>query len=466
MNAPLLWIFTPIIAGGLLAFVNNNRISTNISGLTAALLALIAFFIPIDKALLLGAFSFKLSSSMQLFGRNFIITSNDAHFLTILYGITALWIFGSAVVGKARRLSSLGLSFIALLVASIAVEPFLYAALTIEIAVLIAIPMLASTNNPPGRGTIRFVIFQTLAMPFILFSGWLLAGVEASPSDLALTSQAMLMLSLGLAFLLAIFPLYSWMPLLAEETSPYIFGFILWALPTVTTIFVLGFLDRYSWLRNSTQFTEILYISGILMVVTGGLWAAFQSNLARIMAYASIVETGLSLLAIGLIPNQSTNIVFMLIIPRALSIATWSFSLSMLKEKYGDLTHSSMQGSARNFPLASAGVILANFSAAGLPLLAGFPPRLALWEGLAQSSLFSTFWLGLGLFGLMISAIRTLAIMVITEEGIPWKWRESLNQLILLGLSIILLFFMGIFPQAIFYPLLSALPGMFIHLGQ
>ena len=73
----------------------------------------------------------------------------------------------------------------------------------------------------PGRGVVRFLIYQTLAMPFILLAGWLLAGVEASPGDLALTAQSAAMLGMGFAFLLAIFPLYNWVPLLIEETSPY-----------------------------------------------------------------------------------------------------------------------------------------------------------------------------------------------------------------------------------------------------
>jgi hypothetical protein len=93
-----------------------------------------------------------------------------------------------------------------LMVASLAVEPFLYAALFIEMAVLLAIPLLTSIYSPPGRGIVRFLIYQTLAMPFILVTGWLLAGVEASPGDLALAAQSTSMLGLGFAFLLAVFP--------------------------------------------------------------------------------------------------------------------------------------------------------------------------------------------------------------------------------------------------------------------
>ena len=148
-------------------------------------------------------------------------------------------------------------------------------------------------------------------MPFILLAGWLLAGVEASPGDLALAAQSAAMLGMGFAFLLAIFPLYNWVPLLMEETSPYIVGFLLWILPTITIIFGAGFLDRYSWLRSSPQLIIALRSAGLLMVVTGGLWAAFQHHLGRIMAYGSIAETGFSLLALSLdFKTGNTHLVF------------------------------------------------------------------------------------------------------------------------------------------------------------
>jgi formate hydrogenlyase subunit 3/multisubunit Na+/H+ antiporter MnhD subunit len=134
-------------------------------------------------------------------------------------------------------LTSLGLAITALLVGALAVEPFLYAALFIETAVLISVPLLSAPGRKPGKGLIRFLIFQTLGMPFILFSSWLLAGIEANPGDLGLVQQAAILIGLGFSFLLAVFPFYSWIPLLTEESTPYTVGFILWMFPTVTIFF-------------------------------------------------------------------------------------------------------------------------------------------------------------------------------------------------------------------------------------
>lgn len=127
---------------------------------------------------------------------------------------------GTQASGTANRFVSIGLMIISLLTASIAVEPFLFAALLLEIAAMLVIPLLVPIYQKPGRGVVRFLIYQTIAMPFILFSGWMLAGVEASPGDLGTTTQAGTMLGLGFAFLLAVFPLYNWIPMLMEEAAP------------------------------------------------------------------------------------------------------------------------------------------------------------------------------------------------------------------------------------------------------
>ena len=224
--------------------------------------------------------------------------------------------------------------------------------LFIEMAILIAIPMLTTIYTPPGRGVVRFLIYQTLAMPFILVAGWLLAGVEASPGDLALTAQSAAMLGMGFAFLLAIFPLYNWIPLLLEESSPYIVGFLLWIVPTVTIIFGAGFLDRYSWLRSSPQLILALRYVGLLMVVSGGAFAAFQRHLGRIMAYGSIAETGFSLLALSLDFRLGIPILFLLIPARALGLAVWSLSLTVIKENVETMRFGA---APRNFTHHAAG---------------------------------------------------------------------------------------------------------------
>jgi len=465
MNAPIIWIAVPFAAGFLILFFLRERASSFIGGSVAMLLSLIALVIPIDTALLIGSVSLKISSSIQFFGRSFSLSTADGSLLAIIYGLAALWFFGTEASGSANHFVSLGLMIVSLLTASIAVEPFLFAALLLEMAAMLVIPLLIPTYQKPGRGVIRFLIYQTLAMPFILFSGWMLAGVEASPGDINITIQAGTMLGLGFAFLLGVFPLYNWIPMLTEESPPYVTGFLLWVLPAFTVIFSLGFLDRYTWLRTSPQLSAAMTLAGMLMVVTGGVFASLQKHVGRIMGYAAVAETGLLVLAMGLRSAEIVNVTFLLLVPRGLELAVWALALSIIKRKANSLQFSDLQGLVRSHPVAVSAVILAHLSMTGFPLLAGFPPRLALWQELAHQSLATSFWVFLGMAGLLIAATRTLAVFVMAGGEKAWELNETWIQVTMLGLGVIGLFILGMFPQVI-QPFIADLPSLFIHLGR
>jgi len=465
MNAPTIWIIAPIFIAILLLPIRNQRALSIIGGLVTILLAIAAQFIPIEEAFRFGALSIKIDSSLAVLGRILEVKPAEGSLLAIIYGATALWFFGAEASKTATRIVPYGLLITAFMVASIAVEPFLFAALFIELAVLLSVPLLTRIDQPPGRGIVRFLIYQTLAMPFILFSGWLLAGVEASPGDIALAAQSASMLGLGFAFLLAVFPFYNWIPMLMEEAPPFIVGFLLWILPTITIIFGAGFLDRYSWLRSSPDLATTLQSAGLLMIVTGGLWAATQRHLGRIMAYSSIAETGFSILALSLDPRLGVPILFLLLPARALGLAVWSLSLTVIKDHSETLRFSAVRGLLRSVPFASAGLVLASLSTSAFPLLAGFPARLALWENLSRVSLGAALWLGIGIIGLLTSSFRTMAVLSMAEEYTSWELREDWLQGIMLGLGMIGIFVLGLFPQFVQY-FLSNLPAMFEHLGR
>jgi NADH-quinone oxidoreductase subunit N len=465
MSAPFLWILFPTLLAGFLLLIRNRKIIALIACIFTFFLTLSACLLPLDTAMTIGSWSFKLTSSYDILGRHFILGPNDRSFLALIYSSATIWFAIVPAIKTPRRLTSLGLAIIALLTAALAVDPFLYAALLIEVAVLLSIPLLSAPGQRPGKGLIRFLIFQTLAMPFILFSGWLLAGIDANPGNLGMVQQAAILIGMGFAFLLAVFPFYSWIPLLIEESSPYAVGFILWMFPTVTLFFGMGFLDHYIWLRDAPAMSSILEVVGILMVVSGGLLSAFQRHLGRIMGYAVIIETGFSILAISLGGAAGLNIFFMLFVPRALSLILWAVALTILKDHFPTLMLNDIKGQGRILPIAASGIVLAHLSLAGMPLLAGFPPHQAIYEGLATKSLPVIIWVLIGVLGLFFSAIRVLLAISGATEGSHWESRETGVQRFVLAVGILFLILLGLFPQWVL-PLWTKLPAFFIHLGQ
>ena len=123
------------------------------------------------------------------------------------------------------------------------------------------------------------------------------------------------------------------------------------------------------------------------------------------------------------------------------------------------------RGILRIMPFAGAGMVAAMLSTGAFPLLAGFPARLALWEGLSRVSMGASLWLGIGIVGLLVGAFRSLSVISMAEEYEIWEPRESLAQMSMLGLGLIGLFALGMFPQAAQF-FLSELPAMFERLGR
>lgn len=464
MSAPIIWIIIPFLIGSILWIIPNQRIVNWLGIGTSALFALSAWILPIEIPITVGNWTIKISSTLSVLGRYLIISPSDQPLLIFLYLSLCFYFSTISLSGFENRYTHYGFLILSLLISALAVEPFLYAALLIEIAVLVSIPLLKPIHILPGRGLLRFLAFQTIAMPFLLFSGWMLTGITSGSEQLSLTNQAATFLALGFVFLLAIFPFNTWVPLLVEESQPSSAVFILWIFPTIGLLFGLYFLDTYAWIRESSYISVILRSSGLLMVVTGGIWAAFQKNLRRIIAYAIIMETGYSLIALSIKGTIGVDLFFGLLVPRTVAIFIWSLALSIILRNTSSAQFSSVKGYGRRFPFSTAVIIFSLLSMTGVPLLAGFPFHQALWEQLGIISMSGAIWYAIGSIGLFMGGIRSLAVLV-SPSNEKFIVKENLPQRIYLSFGILMLISFGIFPQWI-APFLAKFPLMFSHLGR
>ncbi|RPI32175.1 MAG: hypothetical protein EHM70_09605 [Chloroflexota bacterium] len=457
MSAPLIWIVFPGLVAVILFIIRRWERGIVIAGTAiCAALAWLAWKLPINEVVEAGPWSIKVSDTLSVFGRQFIIEDANRPIVALVFLSAAFW-FGGALASHAGKMFvPLGLGIVTLMTAALSVEPFLYAALLIEMAALVCVPLLAPPGKNIGLGIIRFLTFQTLGTPFILFTGWMLAGLDVNPGDQSLIFRAGILMALGFCFLLAVFPFHSWIPMLAQDAHPYAAAFVFFMLPGIVSLFGLGFLERYPWIRSLPSLYPLLRSAGVLMILTGGIWAAFQRHLGRMLGYAVTVDIGISLLAAGLFTGDPSStgenaslqsIFFSLLIARGLGLGVWSLALSGLKRHLGDLNYKTVQGAARSYPITAGSLILAHFSIAGFPLLGGFPTHLAIWEHLGQISPLLAFWVVTGCAGLLTGGIRTLAVLVMGQEEEPWQFQEKGILLFFLIAGVLALFLSGMFPR-------------------
>jgi NADH-quinone oxidoreductase subunit N len=306
-------------------------------------------------------------------------------------------------------------------------------------------------------------------MPFILLAGWFLSGLEASPGESELVLRAGALIGFGLMFLLSIVPFHSWIPTLVEETEPYLASFILFMLPAFVAVFGLGFLDRFVWLRDSETVYIGLRLVGTLMILIGGAWITAEKQLGRMLGYAAVIEIGASLLAVGIGGREGIMLFFWLMFVRVFSIMPWAAAVSRFKSDYsGPLKLGNLTGSGRQIPITAGFLIAGGFSLAGLPLLAGFSARFALWREISGAAPLLTLAALVGNTGLVIASLRLLFALFINDPVQSYRENQTQNigsfQWLIVGLLGIILAVLGFFPQ-IYLPAIEKLLFVFERLG-
>jgi len=198
MTAPFLLIVFPIIlAIGLFLLRNRQSTSKIVATIFCFLVGISVIYLPIDRGLPIGKISINFASTWIVLGRKFVIEKSDLNFISMLFILGGVWFLGTLFLKGLRLFSPVGVGILGLLVATISVDPFIYSALIIEVIVLLVVLLMTERGKPIGKGVLRYLIFQSLALPFILFTGWVLNVAGVNPSNQATLIQAILFLGIG-----------------------------------------------------------------------------------------------------------------------------------------------------------------------------------------------------------------------------------------------------------------------------
>jgi len=415
LSTPILFVIFPsviaIISG---VFYQRRVLNLLLISLTAIFLALMAALLPESLTISIGPITIFFNESLGFLGRQVSLAYEILPFIAFSYAITGLWTIFSTIPIVPEFFRSVSLVITALLTAAVGVEPFLYAALLIELAVLFSITILSPLEEKTSSGILRYLSLQTMAMPFILLAGWLLTGIETLPPDSPLVTQSMIVLALGIGLLLGVFPFHSWVPMVSQQANAMVTSFILFIINISILVFSLNFIDRYTFLRDFESIDVFLQLFGTFMILVGGIWTAFQDNLKRALGFSLLSEIGFSLLCIGLLDQGGLN---------------WLFLL---------------------FPVLSLGLFVAQLSLAGLPLFASFPSKFFILTTAFKVNTPSGVWSFLGNLGLFIFTFRALSSFVTpNDQNISEQWsvNETRKTAIPILVFIFILLILGLFPD-------------------
>jgi len=445
MSAPVIWIVIPAILALLLLFIPTKKFQLALFFIICVILFLATIVVKIDSIGGVRFYEFDVPATLQILGRRFVLPEESKGLIRIVFAINAFFAGIVFFLDQKSRLIPLGLLFSCLLLAAYSVEPFLYSALIIEIAVLVSIPILYDQNADRNTGGLRYLTLQTLGMPFILLTGWFLAGGEITPVGQEQLIQAVVLLGLGFMSWLAIFPLHAWVPMLFEETRAIDSGYVFQMFFLFLFLIMLKFFNNFVWFREYAPVIQAFRVLGAFMCILGSAGSYFSQSPQKKNGYILLHIIGILTVSVGIM-NESDISMFS---QSALSL--WAgFTLLTISSAYiqSDLNQTTSPGSqnqsAREF-LGSLGLIIAQISIAGMPLSIGFSSTQNIYLTSAKISNVLIVLLIVSKLIISVVSFNNIAVLVIKNQ-----W--SLSDLNLgkkeLAFLLVLIFFIiaGIFP--------------------
>lgn len=421
MSAAVLWIYVPFLVGAFLMFFPENKVFSRVVSLVlTAFLSFVALRVPVNSMIVFNRSSLIFSATERVLGRTITINRADQTIVAFFFAFAFLWIFGSMFANVYRFFVPISLMGTALLIGAIAVQPFIYGIFLVMICALLFLPMLRDVNRHNEDAIFRFLLYQMLGMSCLAISGRLTGTIDVNPQDSYLLKRTVVLIFTGLSLWLALFPFFSWIAALMEKGCPFVSGFVISLLQFLSLFILLEFLNDYMWLRTYEPFFTAMRLAGITMLLIGAGMALFQNNLQRMMAFIMTAENGVSILLIGTNSRESINAFLSGLFIHSVVWLIWATSVKFIGMDY-DLSLENMRGLYHDHPVVCAALLLAHFTVSGMPLLAGFDLRLALFSScFAQSEVLG--WLAaVASSVLLFSGIRLLFIFLSPRTDVPEK---------------------------------------------
>ncbi|MDP1897691.1 MAG: NADH-quinone oxidoreductase subunit M, partial [Sulfurimicrobium sp.] len=195
----------------------------------------------------------------------------------------------------------------------------------------------------------------------------------ATPMGAKLEITVFLLLLLGFAVKTPLFPLHTWLPLMAMEG------------PAAVTALLLGIkLGAYGLIRfviplaphAAHQMHWLLVGLGTIAVLYGAVAALAQSNLRRMLAYASLSHVGLVVLGLSSTDLQGLQGAVMQLLNFTFAAGGAFLLVGALHHRIGSTDLLNLGGGARSMPLLASFLLLFGLAGMGMPGTSGFPAEL------------------------------------------------------------------------------------------
>lgn len=298
-----------------------------------------------------------------------------------LYGILAATTLAGVVLSGAADIS-----LIALAISLLGIGPFVMTAYE-------------RRSRAAGEAGIKYYIYATVAGATMVYgltwwyglSGSTLLseiGPQLVQAPTVIAAAATALVFVGFGYKTAAVPFHFWTPDVYEGATLPVAAYIsvvpkiagIAGLARVLDVTLPG--DALGWS------TAVAVVAAVTMVFGVGAMIP-QRSAARLLAYSSISQTGFMLIAIAALPHSSEAaraLVYFFAAYAVANLAAFAVVLAVKRET-GSADVDALAGLGRRHPWWTAALILAALSLFGLPPLAGFVGKLALFSAAIDAGL-------------------------------------------------------------------------------
>ena len=232
----------------------------------------------------------------------------------------------------------------------------------------------------------QYLVMGTIGATFLLIGIGLIYSETGTLNMLDLAARlpsvfehrtvhtAFAFIMVGVALKLALFPLHLWLP------NAYTYA------PTFVTVFLAATATKvaiYVMLRmiytvfsidfaKDTPINEMFMLLGVIGVLIASVYAIYQTNSKRLLAYSSVAQIGYMVLGIGFGSVLGLTATVVHIFNHALMKAALFMAVGALIYRVGTSRLQDWNGLGRQMPWTFAALVIAGLSLIGLPGTAGF----------------------------------------------------------------------------------------------
>jgi NADH-quinone oxidoreductase subunit M len=200
-----------------------------------------------------------------------------------------------------------------------------------------------------------------------------LPALLATPLPTDVQYLVFLLLLVGFGVKVPVFPLHTWLPLIAMEGPAAVaalltglklgaFGLVRFAVPLAPTA-----AQELHWLLAGLGTVSLLF---------GAFAALAQTNLRRMLGYASLSHVGLVLLGIASFDLPGLQGAVLQLLNFVIASGGLFLLVSHLHHRTGSTDIAQLGGAARTMPLLASFFLLFGLAGMGMPGTAGFPAEL------------------------------------------------------------------------------------------